>query len=167
MQIRRLTVANAFACRKLRLEGLRTHPTAFTSSIEEAEAAPLVDTRTRLASPRQLFWGAFEAGALCGMVGLELEARVKVRHKGTVVGMVVAAGHAGRGIGRALLEALVREALARRLELLLLTVTEGNDRACRLYQRAGFRSFGIEPQGIKVDGVPYAKNHMVLEFAKQ
>ena len=167
MQIRRLTVADAQACRKLRLDGLRACPTAFTSSIEEAEAAPLADTKVRLASPGQLFWGAFEAGVLCGMVGLELEARAKARHKGTVVGMIVAAGQAGRGIGRALLDALVQDARVRRLELLLLTVTEGNDRAGRLYERAGFRSFGIEPRGIKVDGVSYAKNHMVLELAQQ
>lgn len=50
------------------------------------------------------------------------------------------------------------------LESLVLTVTEGNTRAQRLYEAAGFRSFGIEPDAIRVEGRPCAKNHMHLDL---
>src|SRR5690606_8539521 len=111
------------------------------------------------------FWGGFVRGELCGMVGLERETRARNRHKATVVAMYVAPEAAGLGLGRRLLEALVAECRAERIESLVLTVTEGNDKARSLYENAGFRSFGIEPNAIKLDGTAYAKNHMHLDLS--
>ena len=105
-------------------------------------------------------WGAFVDGKLCAYVGLDRETRTKNRHKATLVGMYVEPGAGGRGVGRALVEALLAEARADGLELIVLTVTEGNDKAVALYERCGFRSFGVEPHAIKVDGRAYGKNHM-------
>ena len=164
MPIRRLQAADAPAWRALRLRGLREHPAAFTSSAEEDEQQPLQAAQQRLARPDALFWGAFEDGRLCGIVGLERERRAKNRHKATVVGMYVASECAGRGIGRELLQALVREAAALGLQLLVLTVTEGDGPARRLYEAAGFRAFGTEPRAIQADGRFFAKIHMCLEL---
>jgi ribosomal protein S18 acetylase RimI-like enzyme len=79
--------------------------------------------------------------------------------------MYVAHERTGRGIGAALMKALIDDARATRLELLVLTVTEGDGAAVRLYERCGFRSFGIEPRAIKVDGRAYSKNHMYLDLS--
>jgi len=162
--IRRLGPDDAPAYRALRLRALWEFPQAFTSSHEEDEKVPLEATVKRLGSSHQKFWGAYEGGELCGIVGLDRETRAKNRHKATVVGMYVAHEHMGRGIGRALLDALIGDAKASGLELLVLTVTHAEGSARRLYERAGFRSFGIEPRAIKVDGHYYAKNHMYLEL---
>jgi ribosomal protein S18 acetylase RimI-like enzyme len=62
------------------------------------------------------------------------------------------------------LRALIDDARDGGLELLVLTVTQAEGSALRLYERSGFRSFGIEPRAIKVDGRAYAKNHMYLEL---
>jgi GNAT superfamily N-acetyltransferase len=164
MEIRRLTSADAPAYRALRLRGLWEYPQAFTSSHAEDEELPLEATLKRLASEHRKFWGAFQDGELVGMVGLDRETRPKNRHKATVVGMYVAHEQMGRGIGRALLQALVDDARAWGLELLVLTVTHAESGARRLYERCGFRSFGIEPRAIKVDGHHYAKNHMYMEL---
>ncbi len=164
MQIRRLTPRDASAYRTLRLRAYREHPEAFTSSVEEVERLPLAASEMRLNVVHHRFWGAFQESQLCGMVGLERETRIKNRHKGTVVGMYVPPELTGNGIGLALMQALVRDAREWELELLVLTVTESSGRAGKLYERAGFRSFGIEPRAIKVDGKPYAKNHMYLEL---
>lgn len=164
MEIRRLHPSDAPAYRTLRLRALWEHPEAFTSSYAEDERQPLEVSQRRLADGDNFFWGAFEASELCGMVGLEREQRAKNRHKGTVVGMYVAAEYTGRGIGQALIDALLAGARHEGLQLLVLTVTEGDGPALRLYERAGFRSFGIEPNAIQVDGHAYAKNHMVLEL---
>jgi ribosomal protein S18 acetylase RimI-like enzyme len=96
------------------------------------------------------------------MVGLEREARAKNAHKATVVAMYVAPQASGRGVGRALMQALLAHARAEGIASLVLTVTEGNAAAQHLYTALGFRSFGIEPDAIRVDGRPYAKNHMHL-----
>lgn len=164
MQIRRLTPQDATAYRALRLRALREHPDAFTSSYEEDVQAPLQVAAARLASAAFAFWGAAEGAELCGMVGLEREQRAKSRHKGVVIGMYVAPEAAGQGVGRALLEALVAHARAERLGSLVLTVTEGNEAARHLYEAAGFRSFGIEPDAVRVLGRSHAKNHMHLDL---
>lgn len=162
MEIRRLTIADAPAYRTLRLRGLREHPEAFTSSWEEDDGQPLAATEARLASPQQVLWGAFDGGALRGIVGLELLRRPKERHKAKVVGMYVPADAAGRGIGAALLQASLAHARQAGLSDLVLTVTEGNAAALRLYRQAGFEAFGTEPRAIRVDGRAFGKVHMHL-----
>jgi ribosomal protein S18 acetylase RimI-like enzyme len=164
MQVRRLATDDAAQYRALRLRSLREHPEAFTTSWEELDRQPLADTVKRLGSTDMKWWGAFEGQELAGYVGLDRETRAKSRHKATLVGMYVAPEFAGRGIGRALVDALLTEARADGIELVVLTVTHGNTKAAQLYERCGFRSFGIEPHAIKVDGRAYAKNHMYLQL---
>ena len=167
MQIRRLAPDDAPAYRALRIRALGEYPDAFTSSYEEEVDRPVEDTARRLANPNLMFWGAWEGEELAGMVGLERETRAKNRHKAKVVGMYVALEHAGAGAGRRMLELLADEARSEGIEVLVLTVTEGNERATALYEGVGFRSFGIEPRAIKVDGRYFGKNHMVLDLTQQ
>ncbi|RFP77922.1 GNAT family N-acetyltransferase [Hydrogenophaga sp. SNF1] len=166
MPIRRLTSDDAPAYRELRLRALREHPQAFTSDWEEASARPLEESRQRLGSGEVPFWGAFDdGGALVGMVGLDCPSRAKQRHQGTVVAMYVAREAAGRGWGRGLLRALMAHAASIGRTDLVLTVTEGNASAIRLYQEAGFVAFGTEPRAIVVDGRLHAKVHMHRRLA--
>ena len=162
MLVRMLGPADATLYRALRLRALREHPDAFTSCYAEDRDQPVEAAAQRLAA--HPFWGAYQHAELYGFVGLERELRAKNRHKATVMGMYVAPEVGGHGVGRALLEALVRHARANGLESLVLTVTEGNQRARRLYEAAGFRSFGIEPDAIRVEGRSFAKNHMHLDL---
>jgi ribosomal protein S18 acetylase RimI-like enzyme len=161
MDVRRLTPADAAAYRALRLRALREHPEAFTSSYEEECERPPEQAEERLRHGAA-FWGAFVDAQLVGMVGLDREQRVKNRHKATVVAMYVAPEFARRGAGHALMRSLVAHARETGLELLVLTVTHGNDEARNLYERVGFSSFGIEPNAIKVGARAYAKNHMAM-----
>jgi ribosomal protein S18 acetylase RimI-like enzyme len=81
--------------------------------------------------------------------------------------MYVARERAGQGVGSALLSHLLGE--ARRepgLTQLTLTVTETNVAARRLYEKFGFRSFGIEPRAIRVDDTCFDKNHMIHFLAQ-
>mgnify|MGYP002362489915 FL=1 len=162
--VRRLTQADASAYRAVRLRALREHPEAFTSDADEEASQPLDVMAQRLGHPERKVWGAFAADALMGTIGLDREHRVKNRHKATVVGMYVATEYAGKGAGRALINTLLADARATGLDLLVLTVTEGNLSAIRLYEHAGFKTFGVEPGAIKVAGRAWAKTHMYLQF---
>lgn len=164
MEIRRLDPLDAPEYRALRLRALREFPLAFTSSYEEEERKDTAWSAQRLGDAQQLFWGAFVQHELAGMIGLERKPRLREQHKATVVGMYVAPQHGGQGIGKQLFHALLAQAQALGLELLVLTVTEGNTQATRLYESLGFRSFGIEPDAIKVDGRGYGKDHMFLRL---
>lgn len=96
-------------------------------------------------------------------MGTGRETRTKNRHKTVVFGMFVAPEHRRRGVGSALLAHAIAEARAQRgVEQLVLTVTASNASARALYARHGFRSFGVEPRAIRVDGRYFDKDHMIL-----
>ena len=162
--IRRLVPDDAAAYRELRLRALTAHPEAFTSSHEEDSRKSVAAMATRLAPDGdEAVWGAYAGDRLVALAGLARETRMKNRHKATVFGMYVAPEYGGRGIGRALLAQVIGEARRQPgLQQLVLTVTDGNAAAAALYEKAGFRSFGIEPRAICVDGRHYGKNHMIL-----
>lgn len=164
--IRRLEVADGAAYRSLRQRGLVEHPEAFRSSAEEeaASAPGMLERRlgTDPRAPHDVVLGAFEADTLVGIVGMSVDPRLKVRHRGHVFGMYVPAEHMGRGVGGALLDALLRHARScAGIDSLVLTVTDGNARPQRLYERAGFVTFGVEPGAIRVEGRYRAKRHML------
>ena len=165
--IRRLEPSDAPAYREVRLRGLREHADAFTSSYEEESIKPVATTEARLASgSHDAVWGAFADGRLVAVAGLGREARAKARHKATLFGMYVAPEYRGHGVGVALVERIVAAAREHPdLEQIVLTVTDTNQDATALYERMGFRSFGIEPRAIRADGTYYGKNHMILLLA--
>lgn len=163
-EIRRLAPADLRAYKALRDEMLEDHPEAFTSDAltERHRRADDYLPRLGLEQPDggHLLLGAWHAGGLAGAVGLERDRRLKVRHIGHLVGMMVRLRSRGHGMGSGLLGALVGEARAADLELLTLTVTEGNEGAIRLYERAGFVRFGRLQKAIKVGDQYHAKVYM-------
>jgi RimJ/RimL family protein N-acetyltransferase len=167
MVIRALGIADAEAYRALRLRGLAEHPEAFTSSAEE-EALESGERLARRLSPdpdrpHDVVFGAFDGAKLVGACGMDVDMRAKVRHKGHVFGMYVAAERSGAGVGRALIDRVIAHARERAgLEGLVLTVTAGNTAARRVYERAGFAICGREPRAIRVGGRTHDKIQMVL-----
>lgn len=146
--IRRPALGDAPACRALRLRTFRDHPEAFTPS----------------------FWGVFPpdarlpAGRLVGCVGLAPEQRLKTHCKTVLLGMLAAPKQARRGLGGALLDALLAKVRASDLELRVLAVTGGNHSAARLCLKAGFASHGIEPDAIKIGTWRFDENHLFLQL---
>jgi GNAT superfamily N-acetyltransferase len=164
--IRRLAASDLRAYKTLRDEMLERHPQAFTSDGPAERQRRAEDYLPRLGLERpeggHLLLGAWRGDALVGAIGLERDPRAKVRHIGHVIGMMVRDDAQRRGIGSALLEALVAEARGPAgLELLTLTVTDGNDGALRAYERAGFSRFGVLPKAIRIGSAYHAKVHMV------
>ncbi|MDQ0993924.1 GNAT family N-acetyltransferase [Streptomyces sp. V3I7] len=70
--------------------------------------------------------------------------------------------HLGGGVGRALLERAVREASAAGRARMFLWVLQGNTRARRFYERAGFGADGAE-EPFEVDGVAVPEVRYVRE----
>ena len=104
-----------------------------------------------LAQPasRRLYLVAEEGDALIGYAGMMFTGGPEA----DVVTMAVDPSRWGRGIGTALLTALVAEAGRRGCAEVLLEVREDNPRARRLYLRHGFAEIGIrrgyyQPTGV-------------------
>ena len=166
VHIRPLVATDAIAYKALRDEALRTAPDAFTSDYTASVGRVATDYVARFGTlaSGQFFLGAFDAtGQLLGCLGCEREQRTKQHHCAVVVGMMVSPTAQRQGIGQQLITACV--AAARRVQgltQLVLTVTASNQHVVRLYERAGFRAWGLLPNAIVVDGVGFDKLHMVL-----
>ena len=77
--------------------------------------------------------------------------------------MYVTPAYRSRGVGAALLSAAIDKTRSLTgLRQINLTVTSGNVAAKRLYEKAGFRVFGIEPAGLNLEGGYFDEELMQL-----
>ena len=165
-QIRPLVAADLADYKRLRDEMLALHPEAFTSDAESEATKEAADYLHRLGLDRrdggQFVLGAWRDRRLAGAIGCEREERVKIRHIGHVIGMMVRPESRGRGIGALLLAACIAEARRAGLELLTLSVTAENAGAVRLYERHGFAAYGLLRNALKIGSRYHDKLHMTL-----
>jgi cyclohexyl-isocyanide hydratase len=111
--------------------------------------------------------GAFEKNALVGIVSLERDRGVKLRHKVLLFRMFVAPEVAGRGVGKSLLqEALSRTQDIDDLRYIHLTVLERNQRARALYRSLGFVDFALEPEAVRMDA-DYVGEVQMMRFLRR
>ena len=148
--------------RELRLEGLRRHPEAFGAAFDEEVVLPPDRWAGRL-DVTQVF-ASERAGRMVGIAGLFGEQMRKKRHKAVLFGVYVRPEARGRGVGRALVRAVI-EAAREGHEQLHTAVVTGNHGARRLYQDLGFRTYGIEPRALMVDGQYHDEELLVLDLA--
>ena len=147
--LRQLTAKDAALYRDIRLEGLGDSPDAFASTLEDEQDEPLDRFAARLANSFVL--GAFQGPRLVGVAGFYVQPKPKHAHKGMLWGMYVRPEARRAGIGRQLVEAIIRHARCR-VELLQLLVVSDNGPARRLYAGLGFVEYGVERHASKYRG---------------
>lgn len=164
LTVRRLEPSDAESYRSLMLQAYAAHPDAFISTREERASLPLSWWESRVSADEsisEVVIGAFEDGILRGVAGVSFERRPKVKHKSTLFGMYVSPELRARGVGQALVEAVIDVASTRpEILVMQLTVSEGNLAAQRLYEACGFSRFGVEPYAVRVGDTFVAKVHM-------
>jgi GNAT superfamily N-acetyltransferase len=127
--------------RDLRLAALRDAPQAFGARLEIERGRDESDWRERLASRTQ-FVALGDGRRPVGTVG----ARQESEEETELVSMWVAPEVRGTGVADQLVAAVIDEARACGSVRVLLWVSDGNDRAERLYVRSGFvRTGRTEP----------------------
>ncbi|HEY0143439.1 MAG TPA: GNAT family N-acetyltransferase [Thermoanaerobaculia bacterium] len=165
MRIRPLTADDVEAYRRLRAESLREAPLAFAASPDDDAATQPDALRQSLANaPGWMLFGAFDGQQLVGAAGLLRETRQKAKHRAHLWGMYVTPSARGRGIGAMLLDAAVQHARAIGIEWLHLGVTTAAPEAQRLYERAGFVRWGIEPDALRHQGTSVDDLRMALRL---
>ena len=165
LTLRRLGPADAAQYRALRLAGLRAFPHAFQPTLDEALEQPLAWAQQRLGRAGEYWFGAFDGIELVGAICLRTQDGAKIGHAASLNALVVDPGRQREGIGAALVAHLI--GFARSLGFIRqikLTVRDGNTAAESLYERFGFRQFGLEPGAFLHDGVYYAKQHRQLSL---
>ncbi|AJQ62431.1 acetyltransferase (plasmid) [Bacillus thuringiensis serovar morrisoni str. 4AA1] len=168
MNIRLLNDSDAQVYREVRLHALKNDPDAFGSSYEQEETKPLGHIIERIHHTKDQFTlGCFDdSNKLVGIVNFSRENRLKTAHKGNIYGMYVEPQFRGRGLGKALLLALIERATkeCEGLEQIHLTVVSNNKSAKRLYVSLGFEVYGIEPHALKFDEQYFDEELMILRL---
>lgn len=165
LSVRPLTQDDAPAYGRLRLAGLKAEPRAFASSYAAEARLSLEDHRKTLAANRVM--GGFDGNVLVASVGYFVPRHAAMAHRGHVWGMIVDTGHRGRGIGRAVLSALLEDARAAALRQLHLGVGAYNVAAIHLYKRLGFCTYGTEPRALHIGDEDIDEHLMVLFLDKE
>ena len=167
MEIRVLDANDAAEYRIMRTEALRAEPFAFGTDYDSYLTKTDEEIRSQLPLVEDLSFtlGAFLDGKLVGSASLFRYKMVKFRHGADLSAMFVASSARGKGVGKALVAALIERARTfKGLEMISLTVTHTQTAAIQMYRNAGFETWGKSLRTLKV-GEEYADfEHMTLRL---
>ena len=155
--VRKLYPDESALYRAIRRQCLNTEPDHFGSTFEEESNMPRLKFESWIEQEDSdhVMFGALDGEKLVGSVGFTRQERQKARHRGEVVQMYVDASYRGQRLGEGLLRGLLNQVFSLEgVEQAQLSVVAHNQAAIRLYERIGFRSFGVQPNYFKV-GVHY------------
>jgi len=155
--IEQITVENVAVFKEVRLRALLEAPYAFGSThAREAQFEDAEWTRRaeKWSGERGIGFVAMDDGVACGIAGSFLDAEDATRAQ--LISMWTAPTHRRKGVGRMLVESVLKWAKSRGARVLQLMVTSHNEGAIRFYEELGFRRTG------RVE--PYPNDPAVMEY---
>ncbi len=144
--LRQLVAADCGDYQALRMEGLRRCSEFFRVAPEDESNLSFEFLMERLASSFTV--AAFVDEVMSGIASLTPMTGKKLDHKALLWGMYVREEVSGRGIGKAIIEALLDHGRTR-YDSIQLTVVCTNSRALHLYETCGFKLYATEPRAIR------------------
>ena len=159
--IRRVTRDDVDAYRAIRLEALTNHPESYGTS-PQSFAARSRDAVQAMLDRMAVFGVVTAEGALAGIVAYARDDGERETHRGWLLQVYVRPEMRGSGAALAMLEAAVAHARSEVIQLHLM-VGAHNAPAIRLYEKAGFKTYGTDPRCLYVNG-RYIDEHMMVRF---
>jgi phosphinothricin acetyltransferase len=144
--VRGATSADWPAIARIYGQGIATGVATFETAVPSWETWD----ESHLPAPRLV---AEEDGAVLGWIAVSPVSRRPVYHGVVEHSVYVAEAVRGRGIGRTLLDALVRAAPAHGIWTLQTSLFEENTATLALHEAAGFRPVGVRERIAQRDGV--------------
>jgi ribosomal protein S18 acetylase RimI-like enzyme len=163
LEIRILNQDDAGELFCLRRSALLDSPLAFLASPEDDAASSEAAVRELLKPrPASVVFGAYMPG-LVGMLGLNRANQKKAAHKANLWGMFVLPACRGQGIAAQLLDTAIRHARTfDGVKSVHLSVSESAVAARRLYEKAGFETWAVEPDAIRFEDRSDSERRMRL-----
>ena len=162
LKVRRLEAHDVTGYREVRLEGLKSHPEAFSASWEDEASKPASWWAERLETSTVL-GGWIDNSPLQGVAGFRTHGAIKLQHKGVLWGMYVRPEARRTGLAASLVQGIIAQAQGA-VEEICLTVVASNAAAHRLYSAAGFEQYGLERRALKVGDTYYDEVLMALRL---
>ena len=151
--IRKLQPHQSAIYRVVRLACLKNNPEFFGTTYEEEVLNPkfFFETYIETNSQDHVMFGAFDSEQLIGITGFNRMARKRASHRGEVVQVYVEPAYRGQNIGEKLLRQVLDYAFGLEgIEQVQLSVITSNTTAIKLYEKLGFKTFGVQPRYFKV-----------------
>lgn len=163
-EIVRLTPDDWQELKSIRLRAVQAEPAAFGRTLEEESAKSEEVWRKQLAESS--YYVARVDGQTVGMVCWVPEHGEKVKHFARIYGVYVDAAARGTGVGRALMEAILKDlSSVPGLVKARLYVAVSQTAAQALYEKLGFKKVGLLEKELFVDGEYVDTNIMEKFFA--
>ncbi|MFT6657585.1 GNAT family N-acetyltransferase [Maritalea sp.] len=147
--IRRLDAKDAASFRDVRLEAFKTHPEAFGSSYDELVSKPVSHFEEWLTD--MVAYGAFVDDQLLAIGAYFRERGLKMAHRAYVISMYCAPQLRGQGAAQEIIEQLADHARSKGIIQLHLGVGATSIAAKKSYEKAGFKTYGVEPRSLFVN----------------
>jgi RimJ/RimL family protein N-acetyltransferase len=124
----------------------------FVSTNDEERNSRKAKFTSRMQDDFSFVMGAFEGNILVGVVTFGREDRIKIKHKGGIYGMFINPDYQGKGVGSALMTLTLEKAFKMEgLRQINLGVMSSNLNAIRLYEKMGFKPYGVEEKAVFVN----------------
>jgi ribosomal protein S18 acetylase RimI-like enzyme len=157
IRIEQITLHNLAIFKEVRLRALQESPSAFGSTYARERAFTDAEWEARLErwnGVRGIGFVALDHGEACGIAGALLDEKDATH--ALLVSMWTAPTHRRKGIGRSLVEEVMRWAVKHGVVVLQLMVTSKNESALRFYEQLGFTRTGrVEPYSNDASLVEY------------
>jgi RimJ/RimL family protein N-acetyltransferase len=150
--IRKLQPHESSIYREVRLACLKSMPEYFGSTYEEEVLNPkfMFETFIETDASDHVMFGALEEERLIGITGFNRMARQRAMHRGELVQVYVDSNYRGQNIGESLIRGVLDYAFRLDgIEQVQLSVIAGNQTAIKLYEKVGFKTFGVQPRYFK------------------
>ncbi len=164
--IRKLNINDYDEFCRVRLIALKQNPVAYSSMAKDFLEAPRsLKLKLLEQSSYKFITGFFKEKTLLGIMGLQRSNRESVSHKANLWGFYVTSDYQTQGIGEKILRSTISSAQKiENLKYLRLVVATKCSPAIRLFEKCGFKKYGIEIDSI-TDGAQYFdQKYMKLEF---
>lgn len=149
IEIKILTASEVEAFRAIRLSALEKSPQMFGSSYALEVVKPVEFFENCLLN--STVFGVYHQNQMIGVAALTQEKVAKLAHKAHLSSVFIAPEYRQNGVASKLLQAIV-EYSRQHVEQILLSVAEGNNSAIHLYEKFGFRRYGVEQKALKEEG---------------
>lgn len=162
MLVRPLTPADVASYVALRREMLRDSPWAFAASEASDAGLDAAGVAKNLETQSYAIVGGFEGERLLGAAGLRRGHHPKLAHRADIWGVYVTPAARGRGLAAAIIARTLDVARGwPGVDSVRLSASVRSVAAIRVYERAGFKAWGLEPGFMLLDGEHIDEVHMV------
>lgn len=148
--------------KELYLSCLKSSPTAFPNSYQEAQKTSNKEWKERLVDTARVIFFAKVDGVAIGMFGARFNRMRKIQHYVEFISFYVHPEFQGQGIGTQLMNRVLRHVTARKTIVKIVSnIYEGRDASLHLHIKNGFTQVATLEQRLKIGKKYY--NQYLLE----